>query len=37
MYGNEIYLRPARKRERKRERHFEFYEKVGEAGKVKRE
>lgn len=35
MYGNEIYLRPARKRER--ERHFEFYEKVGEVGKVKRE
>lgn len=25
MYGNEIYLRPARKI--KRERHFEFYEK----------
>lgn len=27
LYGDEIYLRPARERERKWERHFEFYEK----------
>lgn len=29
MYGNEIYLRLAKKIER--ERHFEFYEKIKEA------
>jgi len=33
VHGNEIYLRLARKREK--ERHFEFYEKIG-GGEVKR-